>query len=106
MAVSNKERVGRGLDVLRAALRPVVEQELRALVGDNGADNLPPDVAAGVRIENGEVQLDTQALLKAIINGWDGVFSRRFPREVKNLAFDARDIRNKHADDEPFDLGE
>ena len=102
MAISNKERVGRGLDVLRGALRPIVEQELRALVGDNWVDNLPADVAAGVRVENGEVQLDTQACLKAIIAGWDGVFSKRFPREVKNLAFDARDIRNKHAHDEPF----
>lgn len=104
MAISNKERVGRGLDVLRGALRPIVEQELRALVGDNWAENLPPDVTAGVRMENGEVQLDTQACLKALISGWDSVFSKRFPREAKNLAFDVRDIRNKHAHDEPFDL--
>ena len=102
MAISNKERVGRGLDVLRGALRPVVEQELRALVGDTWADQLPDGVAT--RDENGAVMLDNQALLKAVIFGWDNFFAKRFPPKIKSLSYDVRDIRNKFAHDEPFPL--
>ena len=102
MAISNKERVGRGLDILRGALRPVVEQELRAVVGENWADQLPDGAAA--RDENGAVMLDTQALLKAIIHGWENFFAKRFPPKVKNLAYDIREIRNRLAHEEPFPL--
>ncbi len=101
MAVSNKERVGRGLDVLRGALRPLVEQEMRALLGDSWQDSIPAD--AGVRWENDEPVFDTQALLRVVIGGWDGIFSRRYPREVLQLAHEARKTRNRHAHDEPFE---
>lgn len=101
MAISNKERVGRGLDILRSALRPVVEQEMRALLGDNWQDGIPSD--SGVRWEKGEPVFDTQALLRIMIGGWDDIFSRRYPREVLQLAHEARKTRNRHAHDEPFE---
>ena len=101
MAISNKERVGRGLEQVRVALRPFTETEMRGVFGDNWHESISDD--AGVRFENDEPVFDTQALLKIIINGWDGVFGRRFPREVLNLAHDVRKSRNKFAHDDPFE---
>jgi hypothetical protein len=101
MAISNKERVGRGLEQVRLALRPFVETEMRGVLGDSWHDSIPDD--AGVRFENGEPLFDTQALLKIVINGWDGIFGRRFNRDVLNLAHDVRKARNKFAHDDPFE---
>ena len=35
MAITNNERVGRTLDLLKTALRPFIERELRAVHKDN-----------------------------------------------------------------------
>jgi hypothetical protein len=34
MALSNSERIGKGLELLKAGLIPFVEQELKAVYGD------------------------------------------------------------------------
>jgi hypothetical protein len=34
MAITNKERVGRALDILREGLYPFVEREMRSIFGD------------------------------------------------------------------------
>jgi hypothetical protein len=101
MAVSNRERVGRALESLRAALLPFVEQELRSAIGEDWKAKIPAD--AGVRFENGLPQLDTQALIKVVMAGWTEVFSVRYGREVLNLFHDARETRNKFAHDAPFE---
>ena len=40
MAITNRERVGKGLDLLSAGLRPFVERELKSHLGDKWADAL------------------------------------------------------------------
>ena len=40
MAITNRERVGKGLDLLSAGLRPFVERELKSHLGDKWADVL------------------------------------------------------------------
>jgi Swt1-like HEPN len=45
MAVTNLERVGKGLDLLAAGLRPFVERELKSHLGDNWQSALPATAA-------------------------------------------------------------
>ena len=41
MGVTNRERVGKGLDLLAKGLRPFVERELKSRVGENWQASLP-----------------------------------------------------------------
>ena len=48
MAVTNRDRVGKGLDLLAAGLRPFVERELTSVLGENWQFLLPtPPTVSG-----------------------------------------------------------
>ena len=48
MDVTNRDRVGKGLDLLAAGLRPFVERELTSVLGENWQFLLPtPPTVAG-----------------------------------------------------------
>ena len=47
MAVTNRERVGKGLDLLAAGLQPFVERELKSHLGDNWQTALPENFGRG-----------------------------------------------------------
>ncbi len=78
MAVSNRERVGKALDLLCAGLVPFVERELKTVHGDKweeiAREGQPPERGRGRRAT--KPQLDTQALLAVMWNQWNQVFNR------------------------------
>ena len=61
MAITNRERVGKGLDLLAAGLRPFVERELKAHLGDQWQTTL------GVHVDLAAV--DHSAFIKARLKG-------------------------------------
>jgi hypothetical protein len=105
MAQSNHERIGKALELLNQALRPVVERELRAVYGDGWLD------AAGQGLRNDRPRTrwrsdltswDTQALLAILWDHWNDVFRNTLGQAERSLVNELREVRNKWAHQEPF----
>lgn len=104
MAITNQERVGKAMDLLRAGLAPFVEREVQSAVKNTV-----------VRMENirrfaddpnlGKKPIadwDVAGLLKLMWETWNDVFGRTLGRAERSLVQELRDWRNKWAHQEPF----
>ncbi len=104
MAISNQERVGKAMELLRAGLAPFVEREVQSAVK-----------TTVVRMENirrfaddpnlGKkpiTEWDVAGLLKLMWETWNDVFGRTLGRAERSLVQELRDWRNKWAHQEPF----
>lgn len=103
MATTNRERVGRALELLKEALGPFVEREVRSafpgravaeigrILGDDRQN-------AGQPIKN----WDSAALLRFMWEGWNDIFRKTLGQAERSLVIELRDVRNKWAHQEPF----
>jgi hypothetical protein len=100
MAITNHERVGKGLELLKAGLQPFVERELKAVHGDKWEEiiraGLPEDRPKK------KINWDSQLILSVMWNQWNSVFSRTLGPTERSLVSELRDIRNKWAHQEMF----
>ena len=100
MAITNRDRVTRGLDLLRDGLQPFVERELKSKYGDRWPAELRAALA-GRNIGAGDNPLqDPQVLLFVTDKLWGPVFGNILSRSDRTLALELTDVRNKwaHAD--------
>ena len=111
MALSNRERVGKALDLLCAGLAPFVERELKAVHGakweEVAREGQPAErgKGKGKPAKAGtpaKLQWDTQALLAVVWNQWNTVFSRTLGNAERSIVSELRDVRNKWAHQEAF----
>ncbi|MBU2601803.1 MAG: DUF499 domain-containing protein [Actinobacteria bacterium] len=102
MAVSNRERVGRALELLAQGLLPFVEQEMTAVYGDRwlyaAAESLE---AVGVSARKEQLG-DVQNLLKVMWGQWNEVFKRTLGHSERNWVSELRTVRNDWAHQKPF----
>lgn len=103
MAITNQQRVGKALDLLRAGLAPFVEREIRNLHQDQ-AEEAARRYLGDDRIVGSKpvADWDVAALLKLMWEAWNDVFSRTLGRTERSLVQELRDWRNKWAHQEPF----
>jgi hypothetical protein len=102
MAISNRERVGKGLDLLAAGLRPFVERELQSQLGTNWESALP-DAAPRGRAKPKPANLDDpQVLLGIMWDQWNSVFKNTLGRSEHSIVSELRDVRNHWAHNEQF----
>src|ERR1035437_8989527 len=103
MAITNHERVGKAMDLLKQGLAPFVERELKSSYKDQalaeatrfiGEDRLLSKKAIG--------EWDAAALLKLMWEAWNDVFRRTLGPAERSLVNELRDLRNKWAHQEPF----
>lgn len=103
MAITNQERVGKAMDLLRAGLGPFVEREFKNLH--------PAQTIEAARRYFGDdrtvgkkpiAEWDVAALLKLMWEAWSEVFGRTLGRAERSLVQELRDCRNKWAHQEPF----
>jgi len=103
MAMSNHERIGKAMDLLKAGLAPFVEREFRDVFAESalskarqftGEDRLPTNKPLS--------DWDATALLKLMWEGWNEVFRRVLGHAERSLISELRDVRNKWAHQEPF----
>ena len=103
MAISNRDKIGRGLENLRAGLAPFVERELKArLRGDWRSA-----VERGSRYEmrrdaGGDIVWDTSALFSAMLGQWDDVFRYTLGPPQRSLVHEIRGVRNDWAHEQTF----
>ena len=103
MAITNHERVGKALELLRAGLAPFVEREFKSLHQAQAADAarryLGDDRTVG---KKPLADWDVAALLKLMWDAWNDVFGKTLGRAERSLVQELRDCRNKWAHQEPF----
>ena len=78
MAITNSERVGKALDLLKDGLRPYVERELKATYKDRWVDTARPSFPDWQKVgKDGQgLNWDTQALLQVMCELWNDCFKK------------------------------
>jgi predicted AAA+ superfamily ATPase len=107
MSISNRERVGRGLDILREGLYPFIEREMKTIHGDRWltvALNCLPDNYTVRKASEAAVRDDVSALLIVIWEQWNEVFRQTLGRGDRSLVSELRDTRNAWAHNSSFSL--
>lgn len=103
MAVTNRDRIGKGLDLLASSLRPFVERELQSQLGDNWQSTLPDAMARGPRSRPYKSNLDDpQILLGLLWDQWNAVFRTILGQAERSIVSELRDICNRWAHNEQF----
>jgi predicted AAA+ superfamily ATPase len=100
MAISNHERVGRALTLLKQGLYPFIERELKALHGDKwslAASAVLPDNYVRNRKVVEVLQEDVSSLLIVMWELWNTVFKTILGRSERSLVSELRDTRNDWA---------
>jgi predicted AAA+ superfamily ATPase len=103
MAITNHERIGKGLELLKAGLGPFVEREFKSTYKER----------VGIEAARfmGETRLNTQrtiadwdsaALLKLMWESWNDIFRRTLGPSERSLVNELRGYRNKWAHQESF----
>jgi predicted AAA+ superfamily ATPase len=103
MAISNHERVGKAMDLLKQGLAPFIEREIKNVYKDQagaqatrlmGEDRLLSDKPLA--------KWDAAALLKLMWEAWNDVFRRTLGAAERTLVRELQDVRNKWAHQQTF----
>lgn len=103
MAITNHERVGKGLDLLQAGLAPFVQRELKAKHGDTWTHEVQ-DILSDTRLgtTKGDPLQDPAVLLVLMDRTWGLVFRRVLGKAERSLVNELLDVRNRWAHQAPF----
>jgi predicted AAA+ superfamily ATPase len=105
MAITNHERVGKALDLLKDGLAPFVEREMKAQHAQLWLDQVRSSVAetqTHLFTGKGQPQWDSASLLAVMWNQWNVVFRKTLGQAERTLVSELRDVRNKWAHQKPF----
>ena len=93
MALSNRDRLGKALDLLRDGLLPYISRQLYDDIGSNWQDRLPPGA--------NNLQ-DVAVLLGLFIQHWQTVFKRLLSQSDRAYVSELKEARNKWAHSQPM----
>ena len=104
MAITNQERVGKALELLKAGLGPFVEREVQDKIKAGGVhmDTIRRFVDDPHLTDKPIEQWDVAALLKLMWETWNDVFRTVLGRAERSLVNEIRDQRNKWAHQDSF----
>lgn len=101
MAITNRDRVGRAMDLLKDGLRPFVERELTAKFGKYWITEVTQSWKHDIGFEDDDTpKLDAAPLLRLIWDQWHPVFSKILGFSERSIVSELRDYRNKWAHQE------
>src|SRR5215211_5849265 len=102
MAISNHERVGKALGLLKDGLRPFVEREMQAFYRDNWVAETK-ETLRDTRVGGSDDALqDVVALLVIMDRHWGPVFRTTLGKAERSLVNEIIDVRNRWAHQNPF----
>ena len=103
MAVTNHERVGKGLELLRAGLEPFVQRELRRAVHAGDVDEYRlRQILSDPGRRGRSSESDVQVLLRVMWDTWNEVFREILGHAERSLVSELRDHRNNWAHQQAF----
>lgn len=105
MTQSNRERVGKALDILNTGLQPFVEREMQAKYGMRWRyEALNSLRDQHISKDGTDLNLDTQGLLLILWDQWQSVFRTVLGHAERSLVSELREVRNDWAHQNPFSL--
>ena len=103
MALTNRERVQTGFELLRQGLIPYAEREFKRAMGPKWAIDIESRSRARIdREKDGTIRWDTSALLKVMIDVWTDVFGSTLGHFERSLVSELLEFRHKWAHEHPF----
>ncbi len=104
MAITNQERVGKAMELLRAGIAPYVEREVQSAVkaGWVHMDAIRRFADDPMLGRKAIAEWDVAGVLKLMWETWNDVFARTLGRAERSLVQELRDCRNKWAHQEKF----
>jgi len=103
MAITNHERIGKTMDLLKAGLAPFVEQEFVAVHAGAALSKARQIMGEDRLLGNKPLsEWDSTALLKLMWEAWNDVFGRVLGRAERSLISELREMRNRWAHQESF----
>ena len=104
MAMTNHERTGKALELLREGLKPFVVRELQAKYGKYWITSVTSGWPHDLDWREGtdEPNLDAAVLLRMLWEQWNDVFRRTLGFAERSLVSELREVRNKWAHQEVF----
>jgi predicted AAA+ superfamily ATPase len=105
MAITNHERVGKALDLVKDGVAPFLERELKSEYQQRWFDEvkttLSPQQLAFAGTEK-TPQWEIATVLAVMWNQWNAVFRKTLGQSERTLVSELRDVRNKWAHQQPF----
>ncbi|MGE0304271.1 MAG: Swt1 family HEPN domain-containing protein [Acidimicrobiia bacterium] len=99
MAISNRDRVGRGFELLAAGLEGFIDSHMHRVDGSGWVERF---VRQGPTAGGAYSTSDPSFQLLVLTARWDDVFRSQLPRSMRSLIFELRDTRNKWAHNAAF----
>lgn len=104
MAITNRDRIAKAIDLLRDGVAPYVSREVHAAVKEGRIN--PQAIKTYVNDPNLAQkpieQWDVSPLMRIMREGWNDVFRTTLGKGERNLVHEIGDIRNRWAHQEPF----
>jgi predicted AAA+ superfamily ATPase len=103
MAITNYERVGKALELLKAGLGPFMEREFKSLYKKKWIDETQRFLGTD-RLLAGKPpsEWDVTALLRTMWDSWNEVFRQTLGHAERSMVSELREVRNKWAHQQPF----
>ena len=104
MAITNQERVGKAMELLRDGLRPFIEREMRARLGD-AWDAEVRETLNDTRLragKSGDSLQDVAVQLVVMDRHWGAVFRWILGKAERSLVNELLDVHHRWAHQEPF----
>jgi len=104
MATTNRDRVGKAMDLLKDGVGPFVEREFNSFYGEQNALTRARSFFRDSRLstEGPFLDWDIAALLSLMVFSWQDVFRQTLGQTERSIVSELRDWRNKWAHQEPF----
>ncbi len=103
MAITNRDRVGKAMELLRDGLAPYVEREFKNLYKDRALAEARTVVGADRNTSSKAIaEWDVSALVKLMSDSWQSVFRNTLGYSERSLVSELREWRNKWAHQENF----
>lgn len=105
MAITNYERVGKAMELLRDGLQPFVERELRSQYSQQWFDEMRGALPVQQMKLVGTAEKpnwDVALILSTLWEQWNAVFSKTLGRSERSIVSELRDVRNRWAHQNAF----
>jgi len=103
MSITNHERVGKAMDLLKEGLAPFIEREFVSVYKKLALDEAKR-FAADDRLNTNRPlkEWDAAPLLRLMWDAWNDVFRKTLGQGERSLISELREVRKKWAHQEPF----
>jgi len=103
MALSNRDRVGKALELLNEGLKAFIMREMKAGYGNSWESKARESISA-LAGQTDEIHYDTQALLSIMSDNWMVVFRKTLGHSERSIVSELRETRNSWAHQKGFSL--